>query len=91
MGCASIGAGCAAEENTGGRLESADRIFDSSESSRLMREAISTVMVVREARAGVDFLKPLLETRRKLMAALGTVDEKGNSARERQSSDCVSV
>lgn len=37
-----------------------------------MREAISTVNVVRDPRADVGFLEAGLDTPRKLMAALGT-------------------
>lgn len=39
-----------------------------------MREAISTVNVVRAPRDDVGFLDAVLDTPRKLMAALGTLD-----------------
>lgn len=76
MDCASIGAAAGAEEKSkGARFEYSGGIFDSSESSRLMREAISTVMAVEESRPDAGFLGPLFEILRQLMAALGKVDE----------------
>lgn len=71
IGCASIG-GTEEAKDEGARFESAGGRFDSSESSRLIREAISTVMVVRDARPDAGLLRLLFETPRKLM---GTVDE----------------